>query len=73
MIDNRNFYFQSFAQWRYAITKQCNIKLTPEYTRSRISALKNRSDKSTKEFEAKYGSDYLQQVIKWFEQAQIEG
>lgn len=72
MIDTTDFYFQNFAQWRQAITERCNIELTPEYASSRIAALKNPKDKSTQEFTAKYGEDYLKQVIKWFEQAARE-
>ena len=69
MTDTSDFYFKSFSEWRHALTERCKINLTPEYARTRISALQDPSDKSTKEFKAKYGEAYLQQVIKWFEQA----
>ena len=69
MIDATDFYFQSYSEWHKAITERCKIDLTPEYVRSRISALQNPKDKSTQEFKLKYGEPYLQQVIEWFKQA----
>ena len=55
MIDTTDFYFQSYSEWHKAITERCKIDLTPEYVRSRISALQNPKDKSTQEFKLKYG------------------
>lgn len=66
------FYFQSYNEWRHAITERCNINLTSEYVRSRITALRDSSDRATQEFTSKYGEAYLQQVIRWFEQAEQE-
>ena len=73
MTHSTDFYFQTYAQWRQAITQRCNIALTPEYVRSRIAALRDAKDRHTKEFSALYGDAYLQQVIQWFEQAEREG
>lgn len=70
MDDPRNFYFQSYSEWRHALTEQCRIELTPEYARSRVAALQNAKDPATREFTEKYGEAYLQQVIQWFEQAE---
>jgi len=70
--DTSDFYFKSYGEWREALTERCNIKLTPDYARSRISALRDTGDRSTREFTAKYGEAYLQQVIQWFEQAERE-
>ena len=69
MFDTKDFYFQSYSEWHKAITERCKIDLTPEYIRSRISALQNPKDKSTQEFRVKYGEQYLLQVIEWFRQA----
>ena len=70
MNDAANFYFQSYNEWRLALTERCKIKLTQDYARTRISALQDSSDPHTQEFAAKYGEAYLQQVIQWFEQAE---
>ncbi|MDJ0910522.1 MAG: hypothetical protein QNI99_15090 [Woeseiaceae bacterium] len=70
MTDTSGFYFQTYTEWRDALTRRCGIDLTPDYARSRISALQDSSDKTTREFAAKYGDAYLQQVIQWFEQAE---
>ncbi len=63
------FYFESYSEWRKAITERCGIKLSPEYARERIAALQNPADKSTGEFVKCYGDPYRQQVIDWFERA----
>jgi len=70
MNDTNDFYFQSYAEWRHALTERCKIDLTPDYARERVSALRNPDDPHTQEFTEKYGDAYLQQVIQWFEQAQ---
>ena len=67
-----NFYFQSYEEWRNALTIRCRIKLTPEYAAGRIAALQSPSDPTTRDFLKVYGEDYLQQVIRWFERAQGE-
>ncbi|KZN68732.1 hypothetical protein N478_13795 [Pseudoalteromonas luteoviolacea S4060-1] len=72
MIDATNFYFQSYEQWRHAITVKCNINLTPEYARARIASLRDENERHTKEFAAKYGDAYLKQVIDWFARAEQE-
>ncbi len=73
MTDRSNFYFQSYTEWRHALTARCRINLTPEYARTRLKALRNPSDPLTRDFTAKYGNAYLEQVIQWFEQAEKDG
>ncbi len=73
MTDTSYFYFQSYEEWRTAITERCKIDLTPEYARDRIAALRDPGDTATREFTATYGDAYLQQVIQWFEQAERSG
>lgn len=70
MTDTTEFYFKNYMEWRQSLTERCKIDLTPEYARSRITALKDLSNRSTREFKSKYGDAYLQQVIQWFEQAE---
>lgn len=66
-------YFQSYSEWREALTVRCGIRLTPDYARERIAALKNPSDRSTADFIKCYGEGYLKQVVAWFERAEREG
>ena len=73
MTDTTGFYFQSYAEWRQALTERCGIELTPAYARSRIDALRDTSNKATREFTASYGDAYLRQVIEWFEEAERGG
>jgi hypothetical protein len=70
MSDTSHFYFQSYTEWRDALTQRCKINLTKDYARARIDSLRNDSDPHTQEFAAKYGDAYLQQVIQWFERAE---
>ncbi len=69
MKEITGFYFQDYQEWRNAITTRCNIKLNKVYAEKRIAALQNPKDASTREFIAKYGDDYVAQVIQWFERA----
>ena len=44
MTDTSHFYFQSYQEWRTAITDRCKIELTPDYARARIAALRDDGD-----------------------------
>jgi len=70
MTGSPSFYFQSYNEWRQALTQRCGIQLTPAYARERIQALQDDQNPTTRDFTAKYGRDYLKQVIRWFEQAE---
>ena len=70
MKESNNFYFKSYNEWHSAITGRCNLKLTREFTNSRIAALQDTNDPHTREFATKYGEAYLQQVIQWYQQSQ---
>lgn len=72
-MNTTGFYFQTYTEWRDALTQRCNIKLTADYARSRIAALSDANDPHTQEFAAKYGEDYLKQVIEWFELSAGQG
>lgn len=72
MTASNDFYFKDYAEWRHALTERCNIALTPDYARERITALNDAKNRTTQEFKTKYGDAYLQQVIQWFEQAASE-
>lgn len=61
---------ESYAQWRECITIRCRIKLTDDYIGSRLAELRNAEHPRTIEFSEKYGRQYLNQVISWFERAQ---
>ncbi|RZQ52653.1 hypothetical protein C1E23_12750 [Pseudoalteromonas phenolica] len=69
MSEKSDFYFQSYEEWRHAITIRCDIKLTKDYALTRVAALRNLNDKHTIEFKSKYGEAYLEQIILWFERA----
>lgn len=64
--------FQSFSEWREARSGRCGMRLTPEYARQRIAALRNPAEHSVAEFVKDYGGAYLPQLISWFEPAARE-
>ena len=61
--------FTSFHEWRAAITDPCGPTLTRDYCESRVRALGNAADPSTKSFIDTYGEAYRQLVVSWFQQA----
>lgn len=65
-------HFTTYEEWRHALTVTCGIPLTTAYARERVMALREPSDRATKDFTAHYGEAYLRQVITWFERAARE-
>lgn len=61
---------RSYQQWRECITVRCGVPLTRSFVTARLEELRNPKHPKTSEFAQKYGSEYLQQVISWFEQAE---
>lgn len=61
--------FNSFEQWRAAITGPCGINLTQDYCEDRVRALNNPAEPSTKAFVEAYGETYRALVVSWFDQA----
>jgi hypothetical protein len=64
--------FSTYEEWRSAITGPCGLVLSPDYCRSRLTALAEESDPATSAFVAAYGSAYRDQVASWFERAERE-
>jgi hypothetical protein len=63
---------EDFAAWRHCITIRCQQPLTREFIAMRLAALRDMSSPATREFTEKYGPDYTNRVIGWFEQAERE-
>lgn len=61
--------FQSYHEWRGAITGPCGLTLTKEYCEERIAALMDDKAPGTRPFIETYGPEYRDQVISWFRQA----
>lgn len=70
MSQSDSYFFQNYTEWHEALTERAGIQLTGEYARTRIAALQNVNDPHTRDFTARYGDAYREQVIQWFEQAQ---
>jgi len=64
--------FESYPEWHNAITVRCGITLTKDYCQTRIAALKDPSEPSTKAFIDTYGTQYRDTVVSWFEQAALK-
>lgn len=60
-------YFESYEEWREAITGRCGLNLTAAYCGERISALRDARDESTSAFIRHYGIAYRDRVVSWFE------
>ena len=60
---------RTYDQWRHCIIVDCRITLTLEYIESRLRALANIQDDSTRQFIELYGHDHHHAVIAWFERA----
>jgi hypothetical protein len=63
---------QTYADWRYCITVQCGLALSPDYIQSRIHALSTAGSEETERFRRLYGDPHWQNVLAWFRQAQAE-
>lgn len=63
---------KSYAEWLECITVRCRISLTTVYVEARLEELKNGQHPRTVEFVRSYGREYTDQVIHWFEIAQLE-
>jgi hypothetical protein len=61
--------FSTYHEWRAAITGPCGLTLSANYCESRIKALNDPAEPSTKAFTEAYGDPYRELVISWFEQA----
>lgn len=70
---NKDFYFQTYSEWREALTRRCGIALTTSYAEERLAALQNTNDPTTAEFVRCYGDAYRKQVMAWFQRAAQEG
>jgi len=49
-VRKADFYFQSYKEWRHAITIRGDIKLTKGYALTRVAALRNINGKHTVDF-----------------------
>lgn len=65
-------YPSTYQQWRECIELRCQIPLTPAFISERLEELQNVKHPKTKRFEELYGSEHLQRVTAWFQQAASE-
>jgi len=63
---------QTYADWRYCITVQCGLALSPDYIQARIQALSAAESEDSLRFRRLYGDSHWQNVLAWFRQAQAE-
>ncbi len=60
---------ETYEQWHHCITVLCQQPLTPEFIATRIEALNNPRDYTTKKFVTLYGEQQRLKTLQWFEQA----
>lgn len=62
---------ETFDEWRHCIEQECRIVLTKEYIEQRLAILRELNHEETQRFIRHYGEHHWQQVVRWFERAQI--
>jgi len=63
---------QTYEEWRYCITVECGIALTPAFVRERLAVWSNPDAKETRRFAQLYGAAHLERVRQWFARALSE-
>ena len=63
---------KSYQEWRQMITGRCGLTLTHFFVESRLKELGDSDHPSTRQFQEKFGEEYLRVVIGWYETAQRE-
>ena len=59
----------TFEEWKNCIINDCKIKLTKEFTASRLKVYEDKRNAETKKFVALYGEQHLNNVIYWLKKA----
>lgn len=61
-----------YEAWKYCITEKCGIKLTKEYVEERLAALSNDNSEERKKFIEKFGLDWTNKIVNYFNNARSE-
>jgi hypothetical protein len=56
---------KNYQEWHKCITVDCNILLTPDYIKKRLSIYKDENHLETIKFKSLYGQVHLQNIVKW--------
>lgn len=59
---------KTFEQWKYQLINHCKVDLTKDFAQKRLSIYEDPANPETREFVAVYGTDHLQNILKWFRQ-----
>ncbi len=57
-----------FSEWKDCIERRCNIPLTEDFAKKRLSIYNDNSNPETQRFVQLYGEEHLQNIISWFKQ-----
>ena len=63
---------ETYEQWRYCITVECGIPLTPEFVAQRLIIWRDVEAEETLRFRRCYGDAHWKSVVAWFELAEVE-
>ena len=63
---------RTYEDWKHCISELCKVPLTPDYVALRLKELRDVQNHDTKKFVSSWGEAHRQQVVAWFEQAEIE-
>lgn len=63
---------RTYDDWKHCTTDICKVPLTADYVAARLKELRDTQNFDTKKFVGSWGEQHRQQVVAWFEQAEIE-
>lgn len=57
---------QDFENWKYCITHKCNIPLTMDFAKQRLTVYNNPDLPETQRFIKLYGEEHYERIKEWF-------
>ena len=59
---------ENFENWKKCLEVNCKIPITKDFAASRLQIYTDDTNRETKKFAELYGSNHLQNIIKWYKQ-----
>ncbi|WP_153770656.1 hypothetical protein [Labrenzia sp. CE80] len=63
---------RTYDDWKHCIVEICKVPLSTDYVTARLQELRDEQNFNTRKFIKSWGEQHRQQVVAWFEQAEIE-
>jgi hypothetical protein len=59
---------ENFENWKKCLEFNCKIPITKDFAAIRLQIYTDGTNRETKKFVELYGSNHLQNIIKWYKQ-----